>query len=100
MNFLIKYCKELTQEIDIFLNDELTELNELLNQEVVSEVNAEFKPEERSTQAKSFSVVPNQVTSDRGKKDLPPRPFVYRTTKFEQLIVEETYLTFAVDCEM
>ncbi|KAB8332926.1 response regulator [Scytonema tolypothrichoides VB-61278] len=78
--------KELTQEIDIFLNDELTELNELLNQEVVSEVNAGFKPEEITAQAKSFSVVPNQVTSDRGKKDLPPRPFVYRTTKFEQLI--------------
>lgn len=78
--------EELTQEIDILWNDKLTELDELLNQEVVSEVNAELKPEEKTVQAKLFSVAPNHVTSDKGKKDLPPRPFVYRTTKFEQLI--------------
>ncbi|MBW4591500.1 MAG: response regulator [Brasilonema angustatum HA4187-MV1] len=77
---------ELTQEIDTFLNGDLTELDELLSQKVVSEVNAELRPEERTPQGKLFGVAANQVTSDRDKKDLPPRPFVYRTTKFEQLI--------------
>ncbi|MBW4626762.1 MAG: response regulator [Brasilonema octagenarum HA4186-MV1] len=77
---------ELTQEIDIFLNGNLTELDELLSEEVVSEVNAELRSEERTAQGKLLGVAANQVTSDRGKKDLPPRPFVYRTTKFEQLI--------------
>ncbi|MBP5976111.1 response regulator [Brasilonema sp. CT11] len=77
---------ELTQEIDMFLNGDLTELDELLSEEIVSEVNAELRPEERTAQGKLLGVAANQVTSDKGKKDLPPRPFVYRTTKFEQLI--------------
>ncbi|NJR74927.1 MAG: chemotaxis protein CheA, partial [Scytonema sp. CRU_2_7] len=78
--------EEFAQEVDPSLNDEFSELYELLSQEIVSDVNPELRPEKVTTQAKFFSAVPNQVTSNTGERDLPLRPFVSRTPKFEQLI--------------
>ncbi|MBW4634816.1 MAG: chemotaxis protein CheW [Iphinoe sp. HA4291-MV1] len=78
--------KEFAQEVDISLNDEFSELDKLLDQKVVSDINAGFRSEEITSQANLFSAVPNQVTSETDKRDLPHRPFVSHASKFEQLM--------------
>ncbi|MGH8000674.1 MAG: chemotaxis protein CheA, partial [Brasilonema sp.] len=78
--------EEFAQEVDTSLNDEFSELYELLSQEVISDVNAGLKPEKVTAQAKLSSAVSNQVTSNIDNRDLPVGSFVSLTPKFEQLI--------------